>query len=212
MALVGNLKDLKLPNLIQINCMEKNNAKLTLEHGGQYGFLYFQSGQIVHAEFDPDTGEKALFRMLVFDEGKFKVEADIRPPVITIKAHWNNLLLEGLHQLDDIQAKEDGGFLHTVEMVMNIRGVKRAAIFSEEGEIKASNFEVGEDAVLNAFTFIEAKQLEGLLGFSANGIVSLLEHQDRKIITYHDNHLIFLVMDAKYQVESVLPFLKQVLN
>jgi hypothetical protein len=212
MALVGNLKDLKLPNLIQINCMEKNNAKLTLEHGGQYGFLYFQSGQIVHAEFDPDTGEKALFRMLAFDEGKFKVEADIRPPVITIKSHWNNLLLEGLHQLDDIQAKEDGGFLHTVEMVMNIRGVKKAAIFTEDGEIKASNFEAGEDAVLNAFTFIETKQLEGLLGFSANGITSILEHQDRKIISYHDKHLIYLEMDAKYQVESILPFLKQVLS
>jgi hypothetical protein len=212
MALVGNLKDLKLPNLIQINCMEKNIAKLTLEHSGQYGFLYFQGGQIVHAEFDPDTGEKALFRMLTFHEGKFKVEADIRPPIVTIKAHWNNLLLEGLHQLDDLQAKEDGGFKHLVEMIMNIRGVKRAAVFSPEGEVKAGNFDVGDDAILNAFSYIEAKQLEGLLGFSANGIISILEHQDRKIISYHNKHIIYLEMDAKYQVEAILPFLKQVLQ
>jgi hypothetical protein len=212
MALVGNLKDLKLPNLIQINCMEKNNAKLTLEHSGQYGFLYFQGGQVVHAEFDPDTGEKALFRMLAFDEGKFKVEADIRPPVVTIKAHWNNLLLEGLHQLDDLQAKEDGGFKHLVEMIMNIRGVKRAAVFSQDGEVKAGNFNIGDEAILNAFSYIEAKQLEGLLGFSANGIISILEHQDRKIITFHNNQIVYLEMDAKYQVEAILPFLKQVLQ
>lgn len=212
MALVGNLKDLKLPNLIQINCMEKNNAKLTLEHNRQYGFLYFQDGQIVHAELDPDTGEKALFRMLAFEEGKFKVEADIRPPVITIKAHWNNLLLEGLHQLDDLQAKTDGGYKHLVEMVMNIRGVKRAAVISEDGEVKASNFDLNDDAILNAFTFIEAKQLEGLLGFNANGIISILEHQERKMITYHNNFIVYLEMEARYQVEAILPFLNQVLK
>jgi hypothetical protein len=211
MALVGNLKDLKLPNLIQINCMEKNTAKLTLAHRGQYGFLYFQSGQVVHAEFDPDTGEKALFRMLAFDEGTFKVEADIRPPIVTIKSHWNNLLLEGLHQLDDLQAKEDGGFKHMIEMVMNIRGVKRAAVISENGEVKTANFEVGEDAVLHALTFIEAKQLEGLLGFSASGIMSLLEHQNRKIISCYNKYIVYLEMEAKYQIESILPFLKQVL-
>jgi hypothetical protein len=192
--------------------MEKNTAKLTLEHQGQYGFLYFQGGQIVHAEFDPDTGEKALFRMLAFDEGKFKVEVDIRPPIVTIKSHWNNLLLEGLHQLDDLQAKEDGGFSHIIEMVLNIRGAKRAAVINESGEVKAGNFEVGDDAVLTALTFIEAKQLEGLLGFSANGIISLLEHQNRKIITYYNKHVLYLEMEAKYQVESILPFLKQVLQ
>ena len=46
MALVGNLKDLKLPSLIQLNCMERNTAKLTIETDGQYGFLYFEKGQI----------------------------------------------------------------------------------------------------------------------------------------------------------------------
>ena len=54
MALVGNLKDLKLPNLVQINCMEKNTAKLTLEHAGKYGFIYFQDGLSVVLLVDHD--------------------------------------------------------------------------------------------------------------------------------------------------------------
>ena len=99
MALVGNLRDLKLPNLIQLNCMERNTAKLTIEHAGKYGIVYFHDGQIVHAEYDPDIGEKALYRLLVLSEGNFKVENGVRPPLITINTHWNNLLLEGLHQL-----------------------------------------------------------------------------------------------------------------
>ena len=42
MALVGNLKDIKLANLVQLNCMEHNTAKLTIEHNGKYGFIYFE--------------------------------------------------------------------------------------------------------------------------------------------------------------------------
>ena len=56
MALVGNLKDLKLANLIQLNCMERNTAKLTIDYAGKYGTIYFQGGQVAHAEFDPACG------------------------------------------------------------------------------------------------------------------------------------------------------------
>ena len=54
MALVGNLNDLKLPSLIQLNCMEKNTAKLTIENNGRFSFIYFDKGQIVHAESEPE--------------------------------------------------------------------------------------------------------------------------------------------------------------
>ncbi len=72
MALVGNLKDIKLPTLVQINCMEKNSAKLTIEHMGRFGFIYFHDGQVVHAEYDPLIGEEAFFKLLELYSGNFK--------------------------------------------------------------------------------------------------------------------------------------------
>ena len=74
MALIGNLKDIKLPSLIQLNCMEHNNAKLSIERSGKFGFIYFEDGQVTHAEFDPYIGEEAVYRLLGLYEGKFKVE------------------------------------------------------------------------------------------------------------------------------------------
>jgi hypothetical protein len=128
MALVGNLRDLKLPNLIQLNCMERNTAKLTVEHAGKYGTIYFHEGQIAHAEYDPDIGEQALYRMLRLSEGKFKVENGVRPPLISISTNWNNLLLEGLHQLDTIEIEDDSKDVRLLSMILSVRGVKRAWI------------------------------------------------------------------------------------
>jgi predicted regulator of Ras-like GTPase activity (Roadblock/LC7/MglB family) len=211
MALVGNLKDLKLPNLIQINCMEKNTTKLTIEYGGKYGSIYFQGGQIVHAEYDPDIGEQALFRMLAFPEGKFKVEGGIRPPTVTIQSHWNNLLLEGLHQLDEGRTSDEGKHTHLLEMMMNVRGVKHAAILSLEGDIIAANYNVGDESILHALSFHEIQKLKELLGFSAPGLISMIEHQDRVLLMSYQNNFICVVLEAKHQLETVLPFINQVL-
>ena len=155
MALVGNLKDLKLPNLIQLNCMEKNTAKLTIEHAGKFGIIYFQAGQIVHGEYDPDIGEKAIHRLLALTEGKFKVESGVRPPAVTIETNWSNLLLDGLHQIDTRQSAEDGKNRELLEMLMNVKGVVRTAVISKGGEIVTGNFAAPEEFALSAFTILE---------------------------------------------------------
>lgn len=74
MALVGNLKDIKLPTLVQINCMERNTAKLTIEHMGRFGFIYFHEGQVVHAEYDPLIGEEAFLNYWNFIRAILKLK------------------------------------------------------------------------------------------------------------------------------------------
>jgi len=125
MALVGNLKDLKLPSLIQLNCMERNTAKLTIEYGSKYGFIYFEGGQVVHAEFGQDIGESAVTKLMGLYSGKFKVEGIARPPAKTIKKHWNNLLLDSLHQLDDSEDSPERKYNHLFERLLTVRGVGR---------------------------------------------------------------------------------------
>ncbi len=212
MALVGNLRDLKLPNLIQLNCMERNTAKLTVEHAGKYGFVYFQGGQIAHAEYEPDIGEKALFRLLALTDGKFKVEGGIRPPTVTIQNHWNNLLLEGLHQLDNLQSSDEGMVQHFLNMLMNVRGVVQAAVISQTGEVIATTFELGKDSILHALTFYEATAMKGMIKTGNPDFINLVERNKRTLITAYGEHIAYIELEAKSQLETVLPFIKQVMG
>jgi predicted regulator of Ras-like GTPase activity (Roadblock/LC7/MglB family) len=211
MALVGNLKDIKLPTLVQLNCMEKNTAKLTIDHAGKFGIIYFQDGQIVHAEFDPDIGEKAFFRLLKLAEGKFKVESGVRPPATTIEGHWNNLLLEALHQADALQM--DGGiYVQLAEMLMNVKGVNRVAFIAQDGKPVSQAFKPDESFTLAALSYLEARLIASTLNKNGHTYVSILMGTSRLIISAYDENLVYIVLDSKTQIDTVLPFIIQVLN
>ena len=212
MALVGNLRDLKLPNLIQLNCMERNSAKLTVEHAGKYGIIYFNKGQIVHAEFEPDIGEKALFRLLSLPDGKFKVENGMRAPLSTISTHWNNLLLKALHQMDAIHESDQGKDRRLLEMFMNIKGVRRAAIITREGEIKNGDFQDAKDFALQALAFYEAENISEILKKDKPKFITLVVQSKRIILTNYEKDIIYLDIEVKSQLESILPFIEQVLS
>jgi predicted regulator of Ras-like GTPase activity (Roadblock/LC7/MglB family) len=212
MALVGNLRDLKLPTLIQLNCMERNSAKLTIEHAGKYGTIYFYEGQIVHAEFEPDIGEKAFFRLLGIQEGKFKVENGVRAPISTITTHWNNLLLEGLHHLDAMHESDEGKDRRLLEMFMNVKGVRRAAIITRDGEIKNGDIQDDKNFALQALLYYEAEHISKLLKRETPKFITLVAQSKRLLLTEYDNNIIYLDLEVKYQLETILPFIEQVLN
>jgi predicted regulator of Ras-like GTPase activity (Roadblock/LC7/MglB family) len=212
MALVGNLKDLKLPNLIQLNCMERNTAKLTLEHAGKFGIIYFQNGQIVHAEYEPDIGENALFRMMILNDGKFRVESGVRPPVRSINTNWNNLLLEGLHRLDLKHLSTDSKYIRLIDMLLNVKGVIKAAMITSDGELVSGERETNSEFALHAFTFLEIEKLAESFGKSEPRFISLLVQRTRILLTRYKKHIIFIELESKYQVETILPFIHQVLD
>ncbi|MCK5076638.1 MAG: DUF4388 domain-containing protein [Calditrichia bacterium] len=132
MALIGNLKELKLPNLIQLNCLERNTAKLTvIGNNNKVGVIYFDNGEIVHAELDPFIGEKAIYTLLELKEGKFKVENDIAAPGKTITNSWSNILLEGLRISDEKKSETTGtNFEDIVDLLTGIKNVNNVFILN----------------------------------------------------------------------------------
>jgi predicted regulator of Ras-like GTPase activity (Roadblock/LC7/MglB family) len=211
MALVGNLRDLRLPNLIQLNCMEKNTAKLTIEYAGKYGFVYFQDGNVVHAELDPDVGEEALFKMLALQEGKFRVENDVRPPIISINTPWNSLLLKGLHHLDTLQIGDESKHLHLLSMLMNIKGVRNTAIINLEGNVLASNTRIDNPSVLAAFAALQVEKIGTLMGRNSPRFISLNTTHNRILLAYYKQNLVYLDIETKYQLDTILSLISQVL-
>lgn len=212
MALVGNLKDLKLPNLIQLNCMEKNEAKLTIEHAGKYGTVYFQNGQIVHAEFDPDIGKEALFRLLSLQDGKFKVESGVRPPVVSITENWSNVMLEGLHQFDTLQSQDTSREQKIISMLLNVKGVKRAAFITPEGEVSFSTFTEKALFSLAAISYLEVERISSLLGDDGVKFISLVRNKTRVVISKTGQDITYIEFDARHQLDTILPYIEQILS
>jgi len=210
MALVGNLKDLKLANLIQLNCMERNTAKLTIDYAGKYGTIYFQGGQVAHAEFDPDLGEKAIYRLLSIEEGKFKVESGVRPPAVTINTSWSNLLLEGLHQKDTRQSAEDAKTRELLEMLMNVKGVNHVAVLSLDGQVITSNHDAEKEFSLSAFSVLQIGYLSDAAEIEYPEYISLIVNQTRILLRRTNDEIIYIEIAARYQIDTILPFIKKI--
>lgn len=107
MAVKGNLQDISLTNLIQINCQSGITGQLLLEHDGEKGQIYFNTGAIVHAVYGAHSGKKAFYELLRWADGQFDLEKDRAAPTQTITNHWSDLLLEGLRQLDEQNTLEE---------------------------------------------------------------------------------------------------------
>jgi hypothetical protein len=192
--------------------MEKNTAKLTIEYAGKYGFVYFQDGNVVHAELDPEVGEDALFKMLALQEGKFRVENDVRPPVISITTPWNSLLLKGLHQLDTMHISDESKHLHLLSMLMNIKGVRNTAIINSEGTVLASNTRIDSASVLAVFTSLQVEKIGTLMGRNNPDFISLNSNQSRILLAYYKQNLVYLDIENKYQLDTILALIGQVLS
>ena len=213
MALIGNLQDIKLPSLIQLNCMERNNAKLTIERIGKFGFIYFEDGQVTHAEYDPFIGEEAVYKLLGMHEGKFKVESDVRPPVRTIQTNWSNLLLEGLHKLDHSQDEAENRYYRLFERLLTVKGVVSVSLITDKG-VCLDRTEQNENTTKDpnvAFIMMQALKLGKTFKAKKPKYVSVLSGQHRYFIVTYNDHFLLLQMDAKVKSDVVMPLIQQAL-
>jgi hypothetical protein len=135
MVLVGNLKDLRLANIIQINCIERNVAKVTVSSHNRQGYLYFADGQIVHAELSPYIGEKAVREMLSLADGKFKVEAGVQAPTLTIKRPWNSIVLDSLREIDEKNQQSTSIPKQVIALLSEYKGVKNIGVLDFSGKL-----------------------------------------------------------------------------
>lgn len=103
----GNLRSMSLASIFQINCTERNRARLSIRHGGQEGRVYFADGDIVHAALGSQVAEEAIYEMLGWEDGDFEIEMDVPAPQRTVTAGWSGLLLEGMRLLDEQTAGLD---------------------------------------------------------------------------------------------------------
>ncbi|MFB0508356.1 MAG: response regulator [Thermodesulfobacteriota bacterium] len=97
----GKLFDLQLTDIVQMNCLGRVTTSLVITKDDHRGVIYFNDGEIVHAECDDMVGEEAFYNILRWQEGKFVSNIGVFPPRETISSTWEHLLVEGMKRKDE---------------------------------------------------------------------------------------------------------------
>ena len=142
MALVGDLKDLALVDIIQINCVGRNTARLTVNYPSGEGVFFFQDGEVVDARLGNMVGVEAVYRALGMEEGSFRIDAGVTSPTRTIFEQWASILMEGMRLIDESRntgaAVSQTQYQALVNDLVKVRGIEGALVATPDGMLQAS--------------------------------------------------------------------------
>lgn len=97
----GSLREMSLPDVVQILCNGRRGGRLQIVSGGKRGEVHFADGQIHDAQFGGIGGEEAFYAMLKLTDGTFSLDPSFAPSRRVIHASAEGLLLEGMRRLDE---------------------------------------------------------------------------------------------------------------
>jgi hypothetical protein len=97
----GKVVGLQLTDIIQMNCLSRLTTALIVTRDGEKGIIYFNEGEVVHAECGNQKGTEAFYKILSWQEGEFVSNIGFVPPVQTIYQSWEHLLVEAMRRDDD---------------------------------------------------------------------------------------------------------------
>ena len=101
MAFQGSLRELHLPDVIQLISFSGKSGAFHLRRGELAGLIYLRDGQIVHAILGEVIGEEAVYSMGVWNEGEFEFRPGEVTGETTITKSNANLLMEAARRMDE---------------------------------------------------------------------------------------------------------------
>jgi citrate lyase gamma subunit len=97
----GNLIDFSLPDIIQLVGFGRKTGALRLDCSEGSAALFFDQGNVVHAECSGSVGEEAVYHLFRVPEGEFRFQTEVLPDQRTIAMDPTNLIMEAARQLDE---------------------------------------------------------------------------------------------------------------
>ena len=90
----GRLEQIGLPDIVQTCCLTQRTGRLQVSRGAQRGVIYVVNGEIVHAQAGEQRGETAVYEIVGWSGGQFSFDEGLRPDTQTVRANWQQLLVE----------------------------------------------------------------------------------------------------------------------
>ncbi|MBI5032311.1 MAG: DUF4388 domain-containing protein [Chloroflexi bacterium] len=170
MALSGSLSDVFFGDLIQLYCQPRSRARLTARHGKDQVVIYFNDGELVHAESRQSEGVEAVYELACWDNGDFLVEQGIPSPKVTIDAPWSSILMEAVRLRDESAIDSPSPFTSAPSILQSLHEMLIESSF--EGLV-----------AINRNGVVLAAELPGSLEASRVGAIatSILNLSDRSV-------------------------------
>jgi CheY-like chemotaxis protein/predicted regulator of Ras-like GTPase activity (Roadblock/LC7/MglB family) len=168
----GTLTGISVPSFLQLIEMEQNTCLMEVKSAkGEQGLLYFNKGVLYDAMFGKDTGEEAVYSILLLDDVKIsfrtlpskKLKKKIKTPLM-------KLLMEGIRLKDErdlLQEEESEDQEIEIGEPAASEPEHEAAGIDESTPMKGDNQMANIQEVLEKFKVVDGFEAVG--AFSANG-------------------------------------------
>lgn len=97
----GSLREMGLPDIIQILYHGRKTGKLRIRSGSEQGEIHVEAGAVVNALLGAVRGEDAFYAMLKLTDGDFALDPQFKPQQRVINQSSEALLLEGMRRMDE---------------------------------------------------------------------------------------------------------------
>jgi hypothetical protein len=101
MSFQGSIKELPVPDIIQLVSVSGKTGMFTLVRGAERGFIYLKNGQMVHAHLGELTGEEAVYALAIWSTGDFQFAPGEEADTVTIHKSNTSLLMESARRHDE---------------------------------------------------------------------------------------------------------------
>ena len=83
-------------DVLQMCCLSCRNGAVQMVKDGHSGLVFLRNGKIIHSETAANRGREALFEIVGWKDVEFAYERSVRPPLETITAPWDEILIEAI--------------------------------------------------------------------------------------------------------------------
>lgn len=119
MTFQGSLKELPLPDIIQLVSVGGKTGKFTLASETERGYIYLKNGQMTHAQLGELVGEEAIYALAIWNHGDFEfVPGEVAERQTVTKSN-TNLLMEAARRSDEWRVLSKK--VPSIEMVPELR-------------------------------------------------------------------------------------------
>jgi hypothetical protein len=85
-------------DILQMCCLSRKSGAVQMVKENKSGIAFLRNGQIVHAETSGGRGREALVEIVDWQYVEFAYDKTVRPPVETITAAWDALLIDAVEK------------------------------------------------------------------------------------------------------------------
>ncbi|MEA2101917.1 MAG: DUF4388 domain-containing protein [Thermodesulfobacteriota bacterium] len=101
--ILGELENTRCPEIIKILSIGKRTGRLCLTNGAETANIYFQEGQINHAQCGAFHGEKAIHESAIWGSGEYRFYVDDTPDMLTVNHSVDEILAESAKQIRQME-------------------------------------------------------------------------------------------------------------